>query len=73
MPIPSGETSYSGPITANHIPDLRRVFLFQRTGTSATQTFQFNVSDLKGTVLVKISGITTGNQPFSVTRKILVK
>ncbi|HPT30202.1 MAG TPA: hypothetical protein PLW67_00120 [Prolixibacteraceae bacterium] len=72
-PFPEEAYRYPEPPLDSHMPDLRRVFLFQRTGTSATQSFRFRVSDLKGTVLVKISGITMDNQPFSLTRKIVVK
>jgi hypothetical protein len=60
-------------LPGTHIPDFRRVFLFRRAGHAETQSFSFRVSDLKGKVVVKIEGVTTDNQPFALTREILVQ
>jgi hypothetical protein len=73
IPQASGNTIHPDPTPGNHFPDFRRVFLFQRAGISETQSFSFRVSDLKGTVVVKIEGITTDNEPFAITREILVQ
>jgi hypothetical protein len=73
IPKAPGESLRPDPPPGNHIPDFRRVFLFQRTSNNETQSFSFRVSDLKGKVVVKIEGVTTDNQPFTLTREILVQ
>lgn len=65
---------YSKAISGNgldQLPDLRRVFLFEPIDTSAGRTiFSFQPSDLKGTLVVRIEGITHDNEPFEIIRKI---
>jgi hypothetical protein len=60
--------------SVSNIPDFRRVFLFRRVNAvESTSSIDFTVSDLKGTVVVKLQGITTDNQPFVLIRKIVVQ
>ncbi len=55
------------------VPDLRRVFLFERIHNPRESAYSFRVSDLKGTVKVEIQGVTTRNQPFVITKEIEVR
>ena len=58
----------------DNLPDFRRVFLFESVNTSAgKKTFRFPVSDLKGTLVVRLEGVTHANEPFEIIQKIEVQ
>jgi hypothetical protein len=70
---PSYMTKYGLALPAN-LPDFRKVFLFERIDREQPKTtFQFSASDLKGSIVVKLQGITLNNEPFEITRKIEVQ
>jgi len=70
---PSYMKSVGIPISAN-LPDFRKVFLFERINREQPKTdFQFTASDLKGSIVVKLQGITRNNEPFEIIRKIEVR
>lgn len=55
-------------------PDFRRIFMFSEINADDPDpTFRFNTSDLKGTVIVRLQGVTRENIPFDFIRKIEVK
>lgn len=56
------------------LPDFRRALLFEEiTVEQGVQEFTFNVSDLKGNVVIRLEGVTHNNEPFSIYRKITVE
>ncbi len=58
----------------SELPDFRRVLLFETIDKEkAQQEFTINISDLKGTVVVRLEGVTHQNEPFSIFRKITVE
>lgn len=64
----------TGHHAVSNIPDFRRVFLFRKVdAVDSASSIDFTVSDLKGTVIVKLQGITTDRQPFELIRKIVVQ
>lgn len=55
-------------------PDFRRIFMFSEINADDPDpTFRFNTSDLKGTVIVRLQGVTRENIPFDFIRKIEIK
>lgn len=60
----------SGP---RHLPDLRRVFLFDKVVPGEPLHFRFGLSDLKGTVVLRVEGLTPEGDLVQLTRKISVR
>jgi len=56
-----------------HLPDLRRVFLFRRVLPGENPAYTFMLSDLKGPVVLKLEGMTSGGEPLIITRKIMIR
>lgn len=59
---------------SGNLPDLRRVFLFERINLSEeSHRFTVRTSDLKGHVYIRLAGVTHQGNPFELIKKVMVK
>lgn len=57
-----------------NLPDFSRVLLFEKIDLLNPQpSFQIKTSDLKGTIVVRLDGVTHNQEPFSLIQKISVR
>lgn len=76
LQIPKAAGIYKTALSqgSDQLPDFRRVFLFESVNTSVgKKMFSFPSSDLKGTMVVRLEGVTNSNEPFEIIRKIELK
>lgn len=72
-PAVPGYHGFSPVAWPRHLPDLRRVFLFRRVLPGENPAYTFMLSDLKGPVVLKLEGMTSGGEPLIITRKIMIR